>query len=258
MTPHADSTVLLMTHYNMGSLVLADIIDTLKSVVEPLADSTSIRLQACNAIINTLTLTMSYDKYSDEAPYKNRLLHDPTPELMVEVLSRAGKAILLMFHTQKIQAPPAQIMLCVLMDGLSILSSISNTASYVLSSLIRSVSITSLKINPDGPPSNKGPTAEPEQAQHLSMCDSDFVDEFLQETQIQASIDQLHLDKTIAKYEHTRCTSTVMTRETQNMDDLFTSNFSTLEATVSSTFQASLNVATSIPSSIRPPDIVPN
>ena len=44
---YADSTVLLLTHYHLGSLILADIIDTMKIVPEPLADSTSIRLQAC-------------------------------------------------------------------------------------------------------------------------------------------------------------------------------------------------------------------
>ena len=248
MSVYADSTVLLLIHYNLGSLILADIIGALKIVPEPLADPTSIRLQACNAIVNTLTLTMSYDKYSDETPCRSRLLHDPTPELMVEVLSRAGKAILLMFHTQKTQALTAQIMLCVIVDALNILSSISKTASYVLSSLTHSISFSSLKVKSESPTGNNGPTAKPEQIQHLSTCGSDSIDEFLQETQIQADIDQLHLDKTIAKHEQIKKISTLMTRETQNMDDLFSSTSSTLEGTVSSAFQASLGMANWTPS----------
>ena len=218
---YADSTVLLLTHYHLGSLILADIIDTLKIVPEPLADSTSIRLQACNAIVNTLTLTISYDKYSEETPYKSRLLHDPTPELMVEVLSRAGKAMLLMFHTGKIQAPTAQIMLCVIVDALNILSSISKTASYVRSSLTHSISFTSLKVKSESSTTNHGPTAKPEQIQYLSTCSSDSIGKYLQETQIQADIDSLYLDKTIAKHERIKNISILMTSETQNMDNLF-------------------------------------
>ena len=218
---YADSIVLLLTHYHLGSLILADIIDTLKIVPEPLADSTSIRLEACNAIVNTLTLTMSYDKYSDETPCKSRLLHDPTPELMVEVLSRAAKAVLLMFHTQKVQAHTVQIMLCVLVEALTILSSISKTASYVLSSLTHSISFTSLKVKAQSSTPNNGLAAKPEQIQHLSTCGSKSIGEFVQETQIQADIDNLHLDKTIAKHEQIKNISTLMTWEAQNMDDLF-------------------------------------
>lgn len=237
-------TVLLLTHYHMGSLILADTIDTLSSVPGVLTDSTSLRLQACNAVVNVLTLAMSYDRYSDdESPYRSRFLRDPTPELMVEVLSRAGKAILSMFHGQKIQASTSQIMLSVILSALTILSSISHTASYTLSSLIRLSSLGNLKITLDSQSSNKEPVAKPEQVQFLSGCDSDVVDEFLQETQIQASLDNLHLENTIAKYEQIRQRSTSMTGETANMGDLSASNFSTLQATVSSNFQANINMA---------------
>ena len=257
MFVYANLIVLLLTHYNLGSLILADIIDTLKIVPEPLADPTGIRLQACKAIISTLTLTMSYDKYSDETPCKSRLLLDPTPELMVEVLSRAGKAILVMFHTQKILATTAQVMFCVIVDALTILSSISKTASFVLSSFINSISFTRLKVKPDSPSKNNGPIAKREQVQHLSTCGSDSIDEFLQETQIQADIDNLHLDKTIAKHEQIKNISTLRTMETQNMDHLFSSISSTREASHSSTFQASLRMANWTLSPNYSPEIVP-
>ena len=164
---------------------------------------------------------MSYDKYSDETPCKSRLLHDPTPELMVEVLSRTAKTMLLMFHTQKIQAATAQIMLRVTVEALTILSSISKTASYVLSSLTHSISFTSLKVKSESSTTNNGLAAKPGQIQHLSTCGTDSIGEFLQETQIQADIDNLHLDKTIAKHEQIKNMSTLMTTEVQNMDDLF-------------------------------------
>lgn len=235
-------TVLLITHYHLGSLILADMLDTLGSVPEPLSDPNTIRLNACKAIINALTLPMNYDRYSQEdSPYASRLLCDPTPELMVEVLARTGNAIFTVHRDGKIEVHTAQIMLSFVFSALTVLCAISVSASFVLSSLTHIASSDGLKIKTDNQSSADGLVARQKDIQLLSRCDTQYVGEFLREAQIQTNMNILTLDGTIKKYEKTpsSLTSTV-SQDSHMMDDVFASCSSALEASASA-FQASLN-----------------
>jgi hypothetical protein len=96
-------TVLLIVHYHLGSLILMDILDTAETIPKPLTDPLFSRLHAYDTIIRSLNLALNYDKYCPgDSPYGSKLLLDPTPELMVEVLSRSGKAIILSHDNSEI------------------------------------------------------------------------------------------------------------------------------------------------------------
>jgi len=72
---------LLVTHYNLGSLILADVLEFAGYIPEPLTDPIFSRSRACHSIVNAINLALNCDRYSqDESPYGSRLLHDPTPE----------------------------------------------------------------------------------------------------------------------------------------------------------------------------------
>ena len=186
---------------------------------------------------------MNYDRYShDDSSYGSRLLLDPTPDLMLEVLCRTGKAVFSLLKHEKIQPHTAQIMLSVVFSALATLSTISVTASFVLSSFEQLSSKENLRIKTDSQASDKGPIAKPHNIQLLSKCDSRFIDDFLQETQIQANLDPQNLDKTIKRYEKSAPMTTSFPEPTNNVNDLFASCSSALEASASA-FQASLNVS---------------
>ncbi|KEF59034.1 uncharacterized protein A1O9_03877 [Exophiala aquamarina CBS 119918] len=125
--------VLLVTHQSLGSLILADLLDAVVDLKLPLQSPGSIRLQACSAVVHTLSLVANYDQYSSEdLAYGSRLLHDPLPELMVEVLSEAGKAIYSLVNNCELSEQSARVMLAVLSSALRTLSQISKTAGYAL------------------------------------------------------------------------------------------------------------------------------
>ncbi|KAK4941638.1 hypothetical protein LTR10_018516 [Elasticomyces elasticus] len=234
--------LLLMTHYHMGSLILADTLEYLDSTPEHLIDPASTRLHACNAIVNALTLAMNYDRYShDDSPYGSRLLLDPTPDLMLEVLCRTGRAGFSLLKHEKIPPHTAQIMLSVVFSALGALSTISVTASFVLTSFEQLSSKENLRVKRDTQGSARGPIANTHNIQLLCRCDSRFIDDFLQETQIQANLDPLSLDKTIQRYEKSKPITTPFSEPTNHVNDLFASCSSALEASTSA-FQANLNV----------------
>lgn len=165
----------------------------------------STRLYACNAIINVLALVLNYDRHSHEdIPTGSRLLSTPVPELTVEVLSRTGKAIFSLRRTGKIQLQTARIMLSVLFGVLTILSSISVTASLVLASFKRLNLEEDLQIKLDVQYSAMGPTAGLQDARVLSECDPLFFNEVLREAQLQANLGPFSLNQTIKKYEEMR------------------------------------------------------
>lgn len=197
-------SALVVTHYHLGSLVLADVLDTLEDVPEPLKDPKLSRLHACTAIANAISLALNYDRYSeDESPYESLLLRDPTPITMVETLSRTGKAVFLLFENEKINAATAQMMISVVVAALTVLSQVSVTASSVLTLLRQKCPKTKLKVKINGQPPVQRTDRDPEHVELLGMCDRDFIDEFFQEMKImEASDGRSLLDKTIAKYEN--------------------------------------------------------
>ena len=183
--------VLLITHYNLGSLVLADVLDTVDLVPEPLASLVFSRQRACQAIVNVLTLVLNSDRYSHEtSSFGSTLLRDPTPEYMVEVFSRCGRAIFLCEENREIPSYTAQVMLSVICTSLNVLSHISQTAAFVLSSFRNIAGTAKLKIKCD---EFEGVlNASGEQLSMLASCDTTFIDEFLREMQIQARLGPSH------------------------------------------------------------------
>jgi hypothetical protein len=179
-----------LSHYNLGSLVLADVLDTVDIIPEPLRDPVFSRSRACHAIVNVLTLALNSDRYShDIAPFGSTLLRDPTPEYLVEVLSRCGRAIFLREQAGEIPPPTAQIMLSVIWGSLRVLSHISETAGFVLASFRNIADAARLKIRCDEVQGLL--TAEDQHVAMLGACDATFIDEFLREMQIQARLGPL-------------------------------------------------------------------
>lgn len=177
--------VLLVTHYNLESLILADVLEFFEHIPEPLTDPIFSRSRACHSIVNAMNLALNCDRYShDESPYGSRLLHDPTPEYMVEVLSRSGKAIISCRSNREIASHTAQVMLSVICTSLNVLCHISQTASFALSSFESIGAASGLRVKSEE--CSKAMKAKDEHIATLSMCNSTFADEFSREMQVQA------------------------------------------------------------------------
>jgi hypothetical protein len=179
--------VLLITHYHLGSLILADVLEFVEYIPEPLTDSIFSRSRACHSIVNAMNLALNCDRYShDESPYGSRLLHDPTPEYMVEVLSRCGKAIFSCHDKREIPSHTAQVMLSVICTSLNVLCHISQSAFFALSSFRSIGAVSGLKVKSDE--CCKAMKAKDEHISTLSACDATFANEFLREMQVQANL----------------------------------------------------------------------
>lgn len=197
---------LILTHYYLGTLVLADVRDELDPVPEPLKDPQLSRLFACSAIVNAISLALNRDRYCDDGgPYESILLLDPTSITMIEALWRTAKAICLLHVNEELSSSAAKMMLSVLTTALTVLSQISVTASFSLTSISQLCTKTNLTLNRDH--DRRPKRLDPEQQQLLRSCDCDFIDEFMQEMRINASRDRSLLDTTIARYEQTPCIS---------------------------------------------------
>lgn len=225
-----------MTHYHLGTLILADVLDAIEVVPEQLKDPCLSRLYACQAITNTLSLVINCDRYSSggDSPYGSKLLLDPAPDLMAEVFLRTCNAIFSMHGAGEILSHAAQTMLSIVFSGLHVLSQVSNKAGFVLS-LFRDLSATrGLKVMYDHQPHYNHHQHHQHQQQYRaptsSPCDSDpyrsappsmssgvggggggmvvptefnldTLREFLQLMQIQASLDPSQLETMIKQHE---------------------------------------------------------
>lgn len=181
-----------MCHYHLGTLVLADILDTLDVVPEQLKSSTLSRSRACQAIINTLSLSLNFDRHSDDqSPYGSKLLLDPAPELMAEVLLRTGSAVLLMHKNGEVASYTAQTMLSIVFSALNVLSEISRKASLVLSLLRAECLAQNLKVIHE--PLGETLRASATDLAVLATCSPHVIQNFLQEMQVQVALDSSHL-----------------------------------------------------------------
>jgi len=181
-----------MCHYHLGTLVLGDILDTLDVVPEVLKNPTLSRSRACQAIINTLSLSLNFDRHSDDqSSYGSKLLLDPAPEIMAEVLLRTGSSILLMQKAGEVLPYIAQTMLSIVFSALNVISEISRKASFVLS-IIRSECLArNLKVIHK--PLGENLRASPTDLSVLATLNADVIQSLLRELQIQATLDPLHL-----------------------------------------------------------------
>lgn len=187
-----DKEVLLMCHYHLGTLVLADILDALDVVPELLQNSTLSRSRACQAIINTLSLSLNFDRHSDDqSSYGSKLLLDPAPELMAEVLLRTGSAVFLMHKAGEVAPYTAQTMLSIIFSALNVLSEISRKASFILSIFREECLVRNLKVIHE--PLGETLRASATDLAVLATCGSDVIQNFLQEMQVQVALDPSHL-----------------------------------------------------------------
>ena len=190
----------MVTHYHLGSLVLADFLEQLNISPEALAEPTMSRLYACNAIVNALTLALNYDRYAeDSASLGSILLRDPSPSFMVETLSRTSKSIFRLHEMSKVTLSTTQMMLSVIVSALTVLSQVSVTATFVLASIRQLCAKTNTKFRSDG--LHRPMPLDAKYREILSTCTTSTIDDFLQEMQIQASGDSAFMDRNIAKYE---------------------------------------------------------
>lgn len=195
-------TVWLLMHYHLGSLTLANILDETPHVPARLKSPHLSRLYVCKSIVNTLSLCLLADRHSPEAsPYKSRFLLDPVPEIQVEALSLACSAILLLHQTKELSSTGAKAMLSVVMTVLRILSQISHTASFVLTSMHDATVKVGLVMTDDIPNIVLPTRRNVEASALLSLCDHDFIDDFSQEMMVQVHADSSMVDRMIQKYE---------------------------------------------------------
>lgn len=191
-----------MIHYHLGTLALADFLDTLPHVPEPLKNPLFSRLLACTTIVNTLNMALNYDRFSgDESPHGSVLLLDPTPITVLEALSRTNKAVFTLFGAGKVDLHTVRMMTSVVGTALTILSKILVTASYALTWLRQRCDENNIKLVLD-----THHTVDPdskEQYDLLARCDGDYVDEFLQEMKmIEVDSGQSLVDSTVARYSN--------------------------------------------------------
>ena len=193
--------MLLITHYHLASLTLADILDSQETVPEPLKDPVLSRSRACQAIINTLSLVLTHDRHSadEDSPYGSKLLLDASPELMAEVLLRTGNAIFVMHSSGEISPYTTQTMLSIVFSASNVLSEISRKASLVMSILREACEARNLKIVEDGP--RNALRASVGDLAVLAACNTEVARSFLQEMQVQSTLNKSHLCDMVELYE---------------------------------------------------------
>lgn len=184
----------------MGSLILAELLDTVLSLQLPLESPGSIRLQACSAVVHALSLVSNYDQYSSEdLTYGSRLLHDPIPELMVEVLSETGKAIYSLVNTCELPEHSGRIMLAVLSSALNTLSQISKSAGYALSSFERIERTYQFKLRCDSTTS-RGLMIPRIPSGKIPVWDGNIAHHFLHEMETEKTFDSSSLEGIIREH----------------------------------------------------------
>ena len=172
--------VLLNVHYHLGTLVLADVLKVAPIVPKPLADLALSPLHACHAIVKALNLALTCDRYCrDDSPFGNRILLDPNPSHMVEVLSRCGKAILHCHQQGEISSHNTQHMFSVVCNSLEILCQVSHAASTALSSIRSIASATRVGIGNEN--CRDTAAAQREVLPSGSFYDEGSISRFLQE-----------------------------------------------------------------------------
>jgi hypothetical protein len=147
-----------------------------------------------------LGLVLNYDQHSSEdLTYGSRLLHDPLPELMVEVLSETGKAIYSLVNSCDIPVNSARVMLAVLSSALTILSQISKTATFVLSSFQQIERTLQLKTQNDS--ANLRDYTPRIAYERLPVWDANLAHEFLHEMETRKAFDSSTLEGIIQEYD---------------------------------------------------------
>lgn len=195
------TTALVLAHYHLGTLILADVLEALETFPEQLKTPRLSRLFACTAIVNAISLALTSDRFSGEdSSYGSILLHDPTPGTMIETLSRTSKAIFTLTETGEIDSPTAQTMISVVGSALTILSRVSTTATFVLSWLRHKCAELKIRYRQSDP--IDGGQGFSEDLDLFGICNVEFVDTFLQEmNSIEATSDRSLLYGTIAESE---------------------------------------------------------
>lgn len=160
------------------------------------------RLYACKVIVNTLSLGLQADRHSlNPSSYQSRFLLEPVPEIQVEALSLACQAIFLLHKTKELSTSNAKVMLSVILTVLDILSQISVTASFVVTSLQELSTKNGIDMSHEDTHVSQRPVTDPEPPLDVSLCDRQFMDGFSQEMNIQVHADGSMIDRLIQKYE---------------------------------------------------------
>lgn len=182
--------------------MLAEILNSMHSMSLPLESASAIRLQACSAVVQTLSLVLNYDQYSsDDLFYGSRLLLDPIPELMVEVVSESGKAIYSLINSCEILPSSARVMLAVLSSALAVLSQISRTASIVLLSFHQYERTHQLKMLSASPiPNDPAPRTVDGK---FPVWDENITHHFLREMETRNDFDSSSLEGIIREHDQT-------------------------------------------------------
>ncbi|OQV08091.1 hypothetical protein CLAIMM_12413 [Cladophialophora immunda] len=193
--------LLLVTHYHLASLILADILDSQDTVSEHLKNPVLSRSTCCQAIVNVLSLVLTHDRHStvDDFAYGSKLLLDPSPELMAEVLLRTGNAILVMHTSGEISTYTTQTMLSIIFSASTIVSEISRKAALVLSILRQACAARNLKVFEEDPRCTlRAPTTD---LAVLAACNLEAVSSFLQEMEVQSALHASNLNNMVKLYE---------------------------------------------------------
>ncbi|RVX65789.1 hypothetical protein B0A52_10320 [Exophiala mesophila] len=194
--------VWLITHYHLGSLTLANIMEDAPTTPICLKNPVLSRLYACKAIVNALSLGLQADRHSlNPGSYPSRLLLEPVPEIQVEALSLACSAIFLLHRSKELSTANAKVMLSVISTALNILSQISITASFVMTSVHEQSSKHGINMSHEDSTMGQQVVANVDSRVNLSMLDRHSLDDFSQEMEVQIYNDNSMIDRMIHKYE---------------------------------------------------------
>ena len=195
------STVLLVLHYNLGSLIIADTLDTVESPPECLQSPSFSRLHACQAIVNALSLSLNSDRYSshETSSHGHMLLMDPSPELMTEVLLRTGNALLHLHEIQQLTGHAVQAMFSVVLSALSILGRVSRNAGLARTVFVAVTKARGLRVIVDNQEWRNHTMTTGRLA--TVATSSELVEDFMHEMEIQASMSPAYLDEVVQGLE---------------------------------------------------------
>lgn len=162
------SLALINVHFQVGSLILADVIPEPPMFSDSKTRSYNLRICACRSIVNAVELVLQADARSN-AP--SMFLLDPYPEYMVDALVRTGSSVFLLLTQDNLTRRNVSSMMQPISRALEILSEISYLAAEAVP-LIRARSSDMGLDNAYGEPSTASSTVENKRGFHIdpSVC----------------------------------------------------------------------------------------
>lgn len=126
-------TALLQIHFQVASLILADILPSNFVFIDENLNPYDLRLCATRAIIIAVNLALQTSIVdTDGSTTMNVLVLDPYPDLLTNAIVRTGSSLFLLYKAQKLTTENVMTMFPVVISGLKVLADLSYTASEAI------------------------------------------------------------------------------------------------------------------------------